>query len=74
MGISKQIGWSPEANLYYQISQQLERLIGVTSKVVLDSPIPFGFVVGFTFKVDNTSGNAGIALTGAQYNGSSNFE
>jgi len=35
MGISKQIGWSPEANLYYKISQQLERLIGVTSKVVL---------------------------------------
>jgi uncharacterized protein (TIGR02145 family) len=40
MGISKQIGWSPEANLYYQISQQLERLIGVTSKVVLVPPIP----------------------------------
>jgi uncharacterized protein (TIGR02145 family) len=40
MGISKQIGWSPEANLYYQISQKLERLIGVTSKVVLVPPIP----------------------------------
>jgi uncharacterized protein (TIGR02145 family) len=40
MGISKQIGWSPEANLYYQISQQLERLIGVTSKVVLVPPPP----------------------------------
>lgn len=40
MGISKQIGWSPEANLYYQISQQLERLISVTSKVVLTPPIP----------------------------------
>jgi uncharacterized protein (TIGR02145 family) len=40
MGISKQIGWGPEANLYYQISQQLERLIGVTSKVVLVPPIP----------------------------------
>lgn len=38
MGISKQIGWSPEANLYYQISQQLERLISVTSKVVLGPP------------------------------------
>ena len=40
MGISKQIGWGPEANLYYQISQQLERLIGVTSKVVLGPPAP----------------------------------
>ena len=40
MGISKQIGWSPEANLYYQISQQFERLIGVTSKVVLVPPTP----------------------------------
>jgi len=40
MGISKQIGWSPEANLYYQISQQLDRLIGVTSKVVLGPPTP----------------------------------
>jgi uncharacterized protein (TIGR02145 family) len=38
MVTSKQIGWSPEANLYYQISQQLERLIGVTSKVVLGPP------------------------------------
>jgi len=39
MGISKQIGWSPKANLYYQISQQFERLIGVTSKVVLVPPV-----------------------------------
>ena len=59
--MSKQIGWSPEANLYYKISQKLERLIGVTSKIVLVPPVPFGFVVGFTFKVDNTSGNAGYS-------------
>lgn len=28
---SKQIGWSPEANLLQQIAKQLERLIQVTS-------------------------------------------
>jgi hypothetical protein len=30
---SKQIGWSNEANLLYQISKQLEQLIKVTSKL-----------------------------------------
>lgn len=60
MGISKQIGWSPETNLYYQISQQLERLISVTSKVVL---APFEYVIGFTFKVNNSAGNAGSGGT-----------
>lgn len=29
---SKQIGWSNEANLLWNISKQLERLIEVTSK------------------------------------------
>ena len=36
MGISKQIGWSTEANLYYQISQQLDQLIKITSKGILN--------------------------------------
>lgn len=53
MGISKQIGWSPEANLYYQISQQLERLIGVTSKVVLTPPIPTVTIGSQTWMVQN---------------------
>jgi hypothetical protein len=35
MGISKQIGWSQEANLYYQISQQLDQLIKITSKSIV---------------------------------------
>lgn len=52
MGISKQIGWSPEANLYYQISQQLERLISVTSKVVLTPPGPV--LPNLTLRIDNS--------------------
>ena len=36
MGISKQIGWSTEANLYYQISQQLDQLIKITSKSIVN--------------------------------------
>lgn len=52
MGISKQIGWSPEANLYYQISQQLERLISVTSKVVLTPPVPA--YPNLTLMIDNS--------------------
>lgn len=52
MGISKQIGWSPEANLYYQISQQLERLISVTSKVVLTPPAPV--YPNLTLMIDNS--------------------
>jgi len=35
MGISKQIGWSTEANLYYQISQQLDQLIKITSRSIV---------------------------------------
>ena len=31
---SKQIGWSNESNLLWQISKQLEQLISVTSKIV----------------------------------------
>lgn len=31
---SKQIGWSNESNLLWQISKQLEQLTGVTSKIV----------------------------------------
>jgi hypothetical protein len=31
---SKQIGWSNESNLLWQISKQLEQLIGITSKIV----------------------------------------
>lgn len=35
MGISnKQIGWSNEANLLYQISKQLDQLIKVTAQLV----------------------------------------
>lgn len=30
---NKQIGWSQESNLLYQISKQLEQLIKVTSKL-----------------------------------------
>lgn len=30
---SKQIGWSQEANLLYQISKQLDQLIKITSKL-----------------------------------------
>ena len=30
---NKQIGWSNEANLLWQISKQLEQLIAVTSKL-----------------------------------------
>jgi len=30
---SKQIGWSQESNLLWQISKQLEQLIGVVSKL-----------------------------------------
>lgn len=30
---SKQIGWSQEANLIYEISKQLDQLIKVTSKL-----------------------------------------
>jgi hypothetical protein len=30
---SKQIGWSNESNLLWQISKQLEQLIAVTSKL-----------------------------------------
>lgn len=33
---SKQIGWSQEANLYYELLKQLERLTAVMSKVTLD--------------------------------------
>ena len=32
--ISKQIGWSSEANLLYEILKQLERLQGIVSKLV----------------------------------------
>lgn len=52
MGISKQIGWGPEANLYYQISKQLDRLIGVTSKVVLVPPVPV--IPNITLMIDNS--------------------
>jgi hypothetical protein len=52
MGISKQIGWSPKANLYYKISQQFERLIGVTSKVVLVPPVPV--IPNVTLMIDNS--------------------
>lgn len=52
MGISKQIGWSPEANLYYQISQQLKRLIGIMSKVVLTPPVPV--IPNLTLMIDNS--------------------
>jgi hypothetical protein len=52
MGISKQIGWGPEANLYYQISQQLERLISVTSKVVLGPLVPI--IPNVTLMIDNS--------------------
>jgi len=52
MGISKQIGWSPKANLYYQISKQLDRLIGVTSKVVLVPPVPV--IPNVTLMIDNS--------------------
>lgn len=30
---SKQIGWSNEANLLWEISKQLEQLIAITSKL-----------------------------------------
>lgn len=34
MGIpNRQIGWSQESNLLWQISKQLEQLIGITSKL-----------------------------------------
>ena len=35
---SKQIGWSNESNLLWQISKQLEQLTGVTSKIVIPTP------------------------------------
>ena len=31
---NRQIGWSNESNLLWQISKQLEQLIGITSKIV----------------------------------------
>jgi hypothetical protein len=41
MGIpSKQIGWSQEANLYYNILKQLNRLTAVMSKVTLEPSAP----------------------------------
>jgi len=43
---SRQIGWDQKTNLYWQISKQLERIIGVASKIEIGSILnPFTSVI-----------------------------
>jgi hypothetical protein len=57
---SKQIGWGTEENLLWEISNQLESLTGVTSKI----PLPLSLYSGTFF--DTTTQNNGGATTANQ--------